>query len=121
MENPTDSPHGAPIAEKDLLTMTTRPDAPIVGERSRQTMTKEVKTMEKYKGYHLREHNGKLYPFKARPYDDANYYYAVSENGESWVIAYNGKRIKTAYCDFFGVVDILEDLNANIKPIMCHN
>lgn len=78
--------------------------------------------MENYRGYRLSESNGKLYPFKARPYDDADYYYAVSQDGgNSWIVAHCGKRIKTVCCDFCGVVDTLEELNANIKPRMCHN
>lgn len=76
---------------------------------------------ETYKMYTLHESNGRLYPFKPRPYDDANYYYALSDDGITWVVAYNGKKHKTITGDWKQAVDLLEELNKDIKPRMCHN
>lgn len=75
-----------------------------------------------YKHYKLRESNGRLYPFKARPYDDANYYYALStDGGNTWIIAFDGKKHKTIIGDWKKAVDLLEELNANIKPKMIYD
>lgn len=77
---------------------------------------------EKYKMYELREGNSTLYPFKARPYDDASYYYALSrDGGKNWIIAIDGKQHFVIKGDWKKAVDWLETLNAKIKPRMCHN
>lgn len=77
--------------------------------------------MEKYKGYELCITNGIYHPFKARPYDDADYYYAKSTNGTQWTIGYKGKHHMSIRGHFHDVVDLLEKLNKDIKPRMCHN
>ena len=79
-------------------------------------MTKE------YKGYELHENNGILYPFKARPYDDADYYYAISrDGGKHWVIAFRGKQCVFVTGDWKKAVNWLETLNAKIKPKMLYD
>lgn len=74
-----------------------------------------------YKGYILRESNSLKYPFKARPYDDADYYYAKSVDGVHWIIGYKGKCHMNMNGNFEDVVDLLERLNKNIKPKMSHD
>ena len=77
---------------------------------------------DQYKYYSLHESNGIFYPFKARPYDDANYFYALSrDSGNTWVIAFDGKRHTTITGDWKKAVDLLEKLNKDIKPRICHN
>lgn len=81
----------------------------------------ESQEVSEYKGYKLRKANdGSVYPFKARPYDEANYYYAKSSDEQHWTIGYIGKK----YCEVIGsfqdVVDKLEDLNKDIHPQICH-
>ena len=73
------------------------------------------------KGYVLKESNGIKYPFKARPYDDADYYYANSTDGTYWTIGYKGKRHSNINGQFEDVVNLLESLNKDIRPKMCHN
>jgi hypothetical protein len=80
------------------------------------------KMNEQYKNHELRQANGVMYPFKARPYDDANYYYAVSrDGGKNWIIARDGKRCFLVSGDWKKAVDWLENLNSKIQPKMCHN
>lgn len=78
-------------------------------------------TKQEYKGYELHESNGIQYPFKARPYDDADYYYAQSTNGIFWRIGYKGRLQRIINGTFEQVVDVLEDLNKNIEPKMLYN
>lgn len=77
--------------------------------------------MKKYKNYILREANGVQYPFKPRPYDNADYYYAKSYDGSLWIIGYKGKKYSEFKGSFEDVVDYLENLNTYIKPKMCYN
>ena len=77
--------------------------------------------MKEYKGYVLRKSNGLQYPFKARPYDNADYYCASSLDGRSWIIKYKGKHQVSIKGRFEDAVDLLEKLNKDIKPIICHN
>ncbi len=77
---------------------------------------------DEYKRYSLRSVDGKYYPFKARPYDDAEYYFATSyDNCKTWTIGYNGHPVDIFEGDFYAVVDRLEELNKNIKPKIIHN
>lgn len=77
---------------------------------------------KQYKRYELHESNGVQYPFKARPYDDADYYYAQSrDGGKTWIIAFKGKVQKTITGTWQDAVDVLEELNAPIRPRMCYN
>lgn len=74
-----------------------------------------------YKGYKLRKANdGSVYPFKARPYDEANYYYAKSLDEQHWTIGHKGKPHSEVIGSFQDIVDRLEDLNKDIRPQMCH-
>lgn len=74
-----------------------------------------------YKGYFLHSSKGVVYPFKARPYDEAEYYTATSKDGQSWNIQKGGRHIRVIVGDFYEVVDCLETLNVNIAPRICHN
>jgi len=60
---------------------------------------------------------------KARPYDDANYYYAITlDSSETWYICKNGKKIKEI--EFDDISEISEELNmvnSTIKSIIIHN
>ena len=76
---------------------------------------------EEYKGYILREVNGVKYPFKPRPYDDADYYYAGSGDGKRWTIYFKGKYHYSINGNFYDIVDQLERLNQNINPKMIYN
>lgn len=75
----------------------------------------------KYKNYELKCDGNKYYTFKARPYDDAEYYWAYTYDKKHWAIVYNGRQAMTIESTFERVVDILERHNQNIKPIMCYN
>ena len=84
--------------------------------------SKKKKEVIEYKGYELRSVQGVQYPFKPRPYDNAAYYGASSIDGLNWTIRYNGIGKPEKFVgDFYAVVDALEKLNKDIKPIICHN
>lgn len=84
--------------------------------------SKKKKEVIEYKGYELRSVQGVQYPFKPRPYDNAAYYGASSIDGLNWTIRYNGiGKPENFVGDFYAVVDMLEKLNKDIKPIICHN
>lgn len=74
-----------------------------------------------YKGYSLRESGDVKYLFKARPYDEAEYYTAQSQDKINWRIIRGGKKLMEKTCDFHTIVDIVDSLNSSIKPRMCHN
>ena len=77
--------------------------------------------MEEYKRYILREVNGVKYPFKPRPYDDADYYHAKSCDGKRWTIYFKGKYLYSINGNFYDIVDQLERLNQNINSKIIHN
>lgn len=85
--------------------------------------------MESYKGYKLNyypkceqypNHDNRYQIFKARPYDDADYYWAYTYDKEDWKIIFKGKVIEQLKGTFEQIVDIVEDKNKNIKPRIIH-
>ena len=85
--------------------------------------------MENYNGYELHyypkceqypTHDNRYQTFKARPYDDAKYYWAYTYDKENWVIVFNGKVVQKLNGTFENVVDLIEDQNKNIKPCIVH-
>lgn len=81
--------------------------------------------IDTYKGYKLREiHSSKQDKFqisKARPYDDAEYYWGFSYDQKNWTIIYKGQVIDHILGSFREAVDMIENQNKEIEPIMCHN
>lgn len=85
--------------------------------------------MKDYKGYKLNyypkceqypTHDNRYQTFKARPYDDADYYWAYSYDKESWKVIFKSKVIKQFKGTFEEVVDFIEDKNKDIKPCIIH-
>jgi hypothetical protein len=80
--------------------------------------------METYKGYelHYYPNNDNMYAtFKARPYDDAEYYWAYTYDKEHWNIVYKGNYFNKNFVSTFEeVIDIIEEHNKDIKPKMIH-
>ena len=86
--------------------------------------------MENYKGYKLNYypkceqypmHDNRYKTFKARPYDDAEYYWAYTYDKQHWVIVYNGRIIEKEFIGTFKeVVDIIEEKNKDIKQKIIH-
>ena len=85
--------------------------------------------MEDYKGYKLNyypkceqypTHDNRYQTFKARPYDDADYYWAYTYDKENWKVILKGKMIKQFKGGFKEVVDFIEEKNKDIKPRMIH-
>ena len=85
--------------------------------------------MEKYKGYELNyypkceeypTHDNSYQTFKARPYDEAEYYWAYSYDKENWIVVYNRKRVQKFVGTFEQVVDLIEEQNKTIKCRICH-
>ena len=86
--------------------------------------------METYKGYELNyypkceeypKHDNRYQTFKARPYDDAKYYWAYTYDKEHWKIAYDGKCVDQNFVGTFEeVIDFIEEKNKTIKPRMIH-
>lgn len=74
-----------------------------------------------YKGYKLKNSNGMFHTYKARPYDEAEYYWAYSTNKVLWNVVYRGRRKAKLHGTFESVVDYLEVMNSGIKPEMQHN
>lgn len=75
-----------------------------------------------YKGYSIREANGNKYrTYKPRPYDDADYYWALTEDKWSWDVYYQGRLVRKCVGTFKEVVEALEEYNSKIKPKMMHN
>ena len=84
---------------------------------------------EAYKEYILRHyhkceqypnHDNRYQTFKARPYDDAKYWWAYSHDKQTWYIVFDGKRQHTFNGTFESVVDIIEEENKKIKSKMIH-
>jgi hypothetical protein len=83
-----------------------------------------------YKGYTLNyypkcdrypTHDNRYTTFKARPYDDAQYYWAYTYDKKHWRVVYNGKCIDKNFIGTFEeVVDFIEEKNKNIKQKMIH-
>ena len=86
--------------------------------------------MENYKGYTLNyypkckeypKHDNSYQTFKARPYDDSEYYWAYTYDTKHWFVVYDGKFIdKNFIGSFKEVVDFIEDKNKNIKQNIIH-
>lgn len=77
-------------------------------------------------GYIAKKTNGKISIDKPRPYDDAEYHWALWDDAKKcWKIVYNGKVIDIMYEDDLDgideVADMLEMVNSVIKPKMVHN
>ena len=88
---------------------------------------KTIHTEKLDDGYLMRKYSdGKMGINKPRPYDDAEYYYALydSDNGQ-WMICKSGKVYKRIdEGDLDDLNDIVEELimvNSGIKPKMVHN
>ena len=80
-------------------------------------------TIETIRGYKLRFSNGYngYQVTKPRPYDDAQYYWATSEDGVHWRIILGGKVQGEFKGEFADLVERLEELNAAIQPRMLHH
>lgn len=86
--------------------------------------------MENYKGYTLNYypkcteypmHDYRYQTYKARPYDDASYYWAYTYDKVHWNIVYNGKSVNKDFVGTFEeVVEFIEDKNKNIKQKIIH-
>ena len=85
--------------------------------------------MDKYKGYELNyypkceeypTHDNRYQTFKARPYDEAEYYWAYSYDKENWIVVYNRKIVQKFVGTFEQVVDLIEEHNKDIKCRICH-
>lgn len=80
--------------------------------------------MENYNGYELRyypAHDNRYQTFKARPYDNAEYYWAYTYDKENWVVAYNCKVVVKKFVGSFeNVIDFIEEKNKNIKERISH-
>lgn len=90
---------------------------------------KKVGYMEEYRGYKLNyypkcdrypTHDNRYQTFKARPYDDADYYWAYSYDKENWIVVYKGKQKQQFVGTFEQVVDLIEEQNQNIKGRYIH-
>ena len=86
--------------------------------------------METYNGYELHyypkcerypNHDNRYSTFKARPYDDAEYYWAYTYDKKHWRIVYKGRYVNKDFVGTFEeVIDIIEEQNKNIKQKMIH-
>ena len=86
--------------------------------------------MKEYKGYKLNyypkceeypKHDNRYQTYKARPYDDAKYYWAYTYDTKQWKIVYKGKCVDEKFVGTFEeVVDFIEEYNKDIKPKMVH-
>ena len=79
--------------------------------------------MRNYKGYELHYYpnrDNKYQTFKARPYDDAEYYWAYTYDQANWKVVYKGKVIQQFQGTFEKVIDLIEEQNKNIKARMVH-
>lgn len=89
------------------------------------TQLTRTHTEELNYGYHCAQYsNGARQIDKARPYDDADYFYALFDKG-SWNICKNGRVLKSIsemdIDDLNDIVDELEMLNSTISPRMMYN
>lgn len=99
-----------------------------------------IENVAPYGGYRLNAYqpNGRkevLQPFKPRPYDEQEYYWAISEDTDdinwddalavdycrAWKIFYKGNIHTAMLGNFKDIVDELNDLNRDIKPNMCYD
>ena len=86
--------------------------------------------MEQYKGYTLNfypqcdrypAHDNRYQTFKARPYDDADYFWAYTYDKLHWKIVYKGKFVNENFVGTFEeVVDVIDERNEKIKAKMIH-
>lgn len=85
--------------------------------------------MSEYKGYKLNYypkceqypmHDNRYQTFKARPYDDADYYWAYTYDKENWKVVYERKVVKQFKGTFEEVVNLIEERNKDIKLIIIH-
>lgn len=100
------------------------------GEFGEEVNDKRDATKESYKGYELKfypkceeypSHDNRYQTFKARPYDEADYYWAYTYDKESWIISYKGTVVIENFVGTFeNVVDFIEEKNQNIKPKISH-
>ena len=60
---------------------------------------------------------------KARPYDDASYYYAIATaDADVWSICKDGKLIFPMHCTSLNkIADLLQIKNSRIKSKIVHN
>lgn len=77
-------------------------------------------------GYIASKTNGKLSINKPRPYDDAEYHWALWDDAKNgWKIVFKGKVIDIMYEDDLDdideVADMLEMVNSGIEPRIVHN
>lgn len=77
-------------------------------------------------GYVAKKINGKLSINKPRPYDDAEYYWALyDDNKRGWKIIFKGKPVHIMLDsdieDIDEVAEMLEMVNGPIQPRMMHN
>lgn len=77
-------------------------------------------------GYVAKKTNGQLSINKPRPYDDADYYWALyDENKEGWKIIFKGKTVDIMLDsdieDIDEVAEMLAMVNGPIQPRMMHN
>lgn len=85
--------------------------------------------MEKHNGYELRYypkteqyhmHDNRYQTFKARPYDDAEYWWAYTYDKKHWFVVYRNKIEQRFDGTFQDVVDLIEEKNKNIKQKIIH-
>lgn len=86
--------------------------------------------MKEYRGYNLNfypqcdrcpAHDNRYQTVKARPYDDAEYFWAYSYDKQHWRIVYKGKFVNENFVGTFeDVVDVIEERNEKIKAKMVH-
>ena len=79
--------------------------------------------INEYNGYQLKKYDGsdKLRIVKHRPYDDADYYTAFTEDLKTWYVVYKCHVVeKINGATFEEAVRRIEDKNQTIKPKMCH-
>ena len=86
--------------------------------------------MENYKGYELNYYpkseqhstwDNRYQTFKARPYDEAEYYWAYTYDKMHWKIVYDRKYVDKNFIGTFEeVVDFIEERNKDIKCRISH-
>lgn len=85
--------------------------------------------MEGYKGYTLNyypkceqypTHDNRYTTFKARPYDDAEYYWAYTYDKKHWKVVFKRRVVKELSGTFEQAVDFIEEYNKDIKQRIVH-
>ena len=85
--------------------------------------------MKEYKNYKLNyypkceehpTHDNRYQIFKARPYDDAEYYWAYTYDKKNWKVVFQRRIVERVIGTFEEVVDLIEDKNKYIKPKIIH-